>query len=86
MPALIFKFRRGKNDQFPKPMPIAGKITLYRFYIRKYVNKFFEEAKIIPDFHLLFPKMCIGVPAAVPYMYIVPASRWKDVQLQHLRT
>ena len=21
MPALIFKFRRGKNDQFPKPMP-----------------------------------------------------------------
>ena len=45
MPALIFKFRRGNNDQFPKPMPIAGKITLYRFYIRKYVNKFLKKQK-----------------------------------------
>lgn len=40
----------------------------------------------MPDLHLRFQKMCIGVPAAVPYMYIVLASRWKDVQLQHLRT
>ena len=52
----------------------------------KICQQVFEEAEIMPDFHLLFPKICIGVPAATHYIRLFLVARWKGERLQNLRT